>query len=52
MRGVTRWIAFFLEWLDAGMTIPEIVHLHLTLTGETVRGALAGLARSKELTSS
>ena len=42
-------IAFLLESLAAGMTIPDIVHAYPTLTEEAVRGALAELAQSKEL---
>jgi len=42
-------IAFLLESLAAGMTIPEIVHAYPTLTEEAVRGALEELAQSKEL---
>ena len=45
-------IAFLLESLAAGMTIPEIVDAYPTLTEEAVRGALEKLARSKELTPS
>ncbi len=45
-------IAFLLESLAAGMTIPEIVDAYPTLTEEAVRGALEELARSKELTPS
>ena len=45
-------IAFLLESLAAGMTIPEIVHAYPTLTEEAVRGALEELAQSKELTAS
>lgn len=42
-------LAFLLESLAAGMTIPEIVHAYPTLSEEAVRGALEELARSKEL---
>ncbi len=45
-------IAFLLESLAAGMTIPEMVHAYPTLAEEAVRGALEELARSKELTPS
>ena len=45
-------IAFLLESLAAGMTIPEIVRAYPTLTEEAVRGALEELAQSKELTTS
>jgi len=45
-------IAFLLESLAAGMTIPEIVRAYPTLTEEAVRGALAELAQSKELAAS
>jgi uncharacterized protein (DUF433 family) len=43
-------IAFLLESLAAGMTIPEIVRAYPTLTEDAVRGALEELAHSKELT--
>jgi uncharacterized protein (DUF433 family) len=42
-------IAFLLESLATGMTIHEIVRAYPTLTEEAVRGALAELAQSKEL---
>ena len=45
-------IAFLLESLAAGMTIPEIVRAYPTLTEEAVRGALEELAHSKELAAS
>ena len=45
-------IAFLLESLAAGMTIPEIVGAYPTLTEEAVRGALEELAHSKELAAS
>jgi uncharacterized protein (DUF433 family) len=45
-------IAFLLESLAAGMTIPEIVHAYPTLTEEAVRGALEELAESTDLTAS
>jgi uncharacterized protein (DUF433 family) len=45
-------IAFLLESLAAGMTIPEIVRAYPTLTEEAVRGALEELAQSKEFTTS
>ena len=45
-------MAFLLESLGAGMTIPEIVGAYPTLTEEAVRGALEELAHSKELAAS
>ena len=42
-------VAFLLESLAAGMTIPEIVCAYPTLTEEAVRGTLEELANSKEL---
>ena len=48
--GIRISIAFLLESLAAGMTIPEIVRAYPTLTEEAVRGALEELAQSKELT--
>jgi uncharacterized protein (DUF433 family) len=52
VEGTRISIAFLLESLAAGMTIPEIVHAYPTLTEQAVRGALEELAQSKELTSS
>jgi len=52
IEGTRISIAFLLESLAAGMTIPEIVHAYPTLTEDAVRGALGELARSKELTPS
>ena len=49
IRGTRISIAFLLESLAAGMTIPEIVRAYPTLTEDAVRGALEDLARSKEL---
>jgi uncharacterized protein (DUF433 family) len=43
-------VAFLLESLAAGMTIPDLVRAYPTLTEEAVRGALEELAQSKELT--
>jgi uncharacterized protein (DUF433 family) len=42
-------ISFLLESLACGMSIPEIVAADPTLTEEAVRGALEGLAESKQL---
>ena len=50
VAGTRISIAFLLESLAAGMTIPEIVQAYPTLSDEAVRGALGELARSKELT--
>jgi uncharacterized protein (DUF433 family) len=52
VEGTRISIAFLLESLAAGMTIPEIVHAYPTLTEQAVRGALEELAQSKELTAS
>ena len=52
VEGTRISIAFLLESLAAGMTIPEIVHAYPTLTEQAVRGALEELARSKALTAS
>ena len=52
VEGTRISIAFLLESLAAGMTIPEIVHAYPTLTEEAVRGALEELAHSKELAAS
>ncbi len=52
VEGTRISIAFLLESLAAGMTIPEIVHAYPTLTEEAVRGALGELAQSKELAAS
>ncbi len=50
VAGTRISIAFLLESLAAGMTIPEIVRAYPTLTEDAVRGALEELAHSKELT--
>ena len=42
-------IEFLLECLAVGMTIPEIVEEYPTLTDESIRGALAELARSDRI---
>ena len=52
VAGTRISIAFLLESLAAGMTIPEIVRAYPTLTDDAVRGALAELAQSKELAAS
>ncbi len=52
IAGTRISIAFLLESLAAGMTIPEIVHAYPTLTEDAVRGALEELAQSKELAAS
>jgi uncharacterized protein (DUF433 family) len=51
IAGTRISIAFILESLAAGMTIPEIVRAYPTLTEDAVRGALEELAQSKELAS-
>jgi uncharacterized protein (DUF433 family) len=52
VAGTRISIAFLLESLAAGMTIPEIVRAYPALSDEAVRGALEELARPKELTAS
>jgi len=52
VTGTRISIAFLLESLGAGMTIPEIVGAYPTLTEEAVRGALEELAHSKQLAAS
>ena len=49
ITGTRISVAFLLESLAAGMTIPGIVRAYPTLTEEAVRGALEELAHSKEL---
>ena len=49
VRATRISIAFLLESLAAGMTIPDIVDAYPTLTEEAVRGALKELSQSKEL---
>ena len=39
-------VAFLLEWLASGMTIPEIVSEYPSLTEEAIRGVLEELAHS------
>ncbi len=41
-------IAFLLEALAGGMTVPEIIDAYPTLSEEAVRGALRELAHEKE----
>lgn len=43
-------VALLLEWLAAGMTIPEIVAEYPSLTDEAIRGTLTELAHSDQLT--
>ena len=42
-------MAFILESLAAGMSVDDIVDAYPSLTGESVRGALAELSHQKEL---
>ena len=49
VRGTRISVALILESLAADMSIPEIVDAYPSLTEESVRGALAELARQKEL---
>ena len=44
VRGTRISVAFILESLAAGMSVPEIVDAYPSLTEESVRGALAELA--------
>lgn len=39
-------VALLLQWLAAGMTIPEIVKEYPSLTEEAIRGTLEELAKS------
>jgi uncharacterized protein (DUF433 family) len=48
ITGTRISIAFLLESLAAGLTIPELVRAYPTLTEEAVRGTLEELAQSKE----
>lgn len=43
-------VSLLLEWLAAGMTIPEIVKEYPSLTEEAVQGVLEELAHSDHLT--
>ena len=52
VAGTRISIAFLLESLAAGMTIPEIARAYPTLSEEAIRGALEELAQSKELAAS
>jgi uncharacterized protein (DUF433 family) len=45
-------VAMLLEWLEAGMTIEEIVKEYPSLTEDAVRGTLEELAHSDLLTPS
>jgi uncharacterized protein (DUF433 family) len=47
IRGTRISVALLLESLAAGMSIDEIVDAYPSLTGESVRGALAELDRSQ-----
>lgn len=48
VRGTRISVAFLLESLAAGMTIPEIVEAYPSLTEEAVRRVLKELARENE----
>jgi uncharacterized protein (DUF433 family) len=50
VAGTRISIAFLLESLAAGMTIPENVRAYPTLSEEAARGALEELARVNSLT--
>lgn len=49
VRGTRISVAFILESLAAGLSVADIVDAYPSLTEESVRGALAELARQKEL---
>jgi uncharacterized protein (DUF433 family) len=49
MRGTRISVALILESLAAGLSVAEIVDAYPSLTGESVRGALAEPAHQKEL---
>lgn len=49
VRGTRISVALILESLAAGMSVPEIVDAYPSLSEESVRGALAELARRKDL---
>ena len=49
VRGTRISVALILESLAAGLSVAEIVDAYPSLTGESVRGALAELAHQKEL---
>ena len=48
VAGTRISIAFLLESLAAGMTVPEIVGAYPSLTEEAVRGVLSELADQQE----
>ena len=48
MQGIRISVAFLLECLASGMSVPEIVDAYPTLTEEAVQGALRELAHEKE----
>ena len=49
IRGTRISITLILESLAAGLSISDIVDAYPSLTDESVRGALAELAHTKEL---
>ena len=49
VRGTCISVALILESLAAGMSVAEIVDAYPSLTGESVRGALAELAHQMDL---
>jgi uncharacterized protein (DUF433 family) len=49
VRGTRISVALILESLAAGMSVAEIVDAYPSLTEESVRGALAELARREAL---
>ena len=49
MRGTRISVALILEALAAGLSVADIVDAYPSLTEESVRGALAELAHTKEL---
>lgn len=48
VQGTRISVAFLLECLASGMTVPEIVDAYPTLTENAVQGTLRELAQEKE----
>ena len=49
VRGTRISVAFLLECLASGMSVPEIVDAYPSLAEEAVRGVLRELAHEKEV---